>query len=369
MLRVNQLDAVVLDSELHGLLKTQLGRACSGLPAGTLERFRPEVDALFNLLMFRFSVWMQRPTPGMHLQGLRYRNEAAGPPGTPPTASAGPDTLPSVLSGSNDQIALPTASGGEAMPGTTTSAWTLPFTGDAPTKTQRLLHGLLSVGVQWGFARLRRHGLLHGWGGAESGSARHLVWHILRRLETLFRIAWMINLLLFLRQGEYATPVDRLVQMRMVNERIDSGPRPINYQFLNRRLLWDHWAKMAYVVAPLINWGSIRRAVTRSAGRVRREARALGLMSDDPTRVGDGIARLTSMGRGVRLRSAGSGRSVALTACAECGTNPAKTPYVTDCGHVLCYYCARMACTIDPLYACPSCGESFASSRRWSQPR
>lgn len=43
VMRVNQLDAGVLDSELHGLLKTQLGRACSGLPAGTLERFRPEV--------------------------------------------------------------------------------------------------------------------------------------------------------------------------------------------------------------------------------------------------------------------------------------------------------------------------------------
>lgn len=67
-MRVNQLDAGVLDSELHGLLKTQLGRACTGLPAGTLERFRPEVDALFNLLMFRFTVWIQRPTPGMHLQ-------------------------------------------------------------------------------------------------------------------------------------------------------------------------------------------------------------------------------------------------------------------------------------------------------------
>lgn len=66
------------------------------------------------------------------------------------------------------------------------------------------------------------------------------------------------------------------------------------------------------------------------AGRVRREARALGLMSDDPTRVGDGIARLTSMGRGVRLRSAGSGRSVALTACAECGTNPAKVSVSYD---------------------------------------
>lgn len=41
--RVNQLDAGVLDVELHGLLKTQLGRACLGLPSGTLERFKPEV--------------------------------------------------------------------------------------------------------------------------------------------------------------------------------------------------------------------------------------------------------------------------------------------------------------------------------------
>ena len=43
VMRVNQLDAGVLDTELHSLLKTQLGRACTGLPAGTLERFKPEV--------------------------------------------------------------------------------------------------------------------------------------------------------------------------------------------------------------------------------------------------------------------------------------------------------------------------------------
>lgn len=44
VMRVNQLDAGVLDTELHSLLKTQLGRACAGLPAGTLERFKPEVS-------------------------------------------------------------------------------------------------------------------------------------------------------------------------------------------------------------------------------------------------------------------------------------------------------------------------------------
>lgn len=44
VMRVNQLDAGVLDGELHGLLRTQLGRVCVGLPAGTLERFKPEVN-------------------------------------------------------------------------------------------------------------------------------------------------------------------------------------------------------------------------------------------------------------------------------------------------------------------------------------
>ncbi|CAN0441250.1 unnamed protein product, partial [Scytosiphon promiscuus] len=39
-----------------------------------------------------------------------------------------------------------------------------------------------------------------------------------------------------------------------------------------------------------------------------------------------------------------------LTACVECGANPAKTPYLTSCGHVFCYYCARTACTVDPRY-------------------
>lgn len=51
--RVNQLDAGVLDVELHGLLKTQLGRACLGLPSGTLERFKPEVEQQYLVQRYR----------------------------------------------------------------------------------------------------------------------------------------------------------------------------------------------------------------------------------------------------------------------------------------------------------------------------
>ncbi|CAN0189463.1 unnamed protein product [Ectocarpus sp. 6 AP-2014] len=388
VMRVNQLDAGVLDTELHSLLKTQLGRACSGLPAGTLERFKPEVDALFNLLMFRFTVWVHRPTPGMHLQGLRYRSErgrTAGPPSA--TATGGSAAAAAAAAGGSSPLASGweggeggasghggpsntpegVASSTPTFPGLASTA-PLPYWGDAaPTRAQRLVHGLLSVGVQWGFARLRRHGLVHGWGGEDAGSARRVAWHVLGRLETLFRVAWMVNLLLFLKSGKYATPVDRLVRMRMVHDRADPGPRPINYQFLNRRLLWDHWAKMAYVVAPLINWGSVRRAVSGGAGRLRREARALGVFGGSS----GGAGRVSARGLGADAAPAAEAAAaeVVLTACAECGANPAKTPYVTGCGHVFCYYCARVACTVDPRYACPRCGEYFATSRRWSQPR
>lgn len=101
-------------------------------------------------------------------QGLRYRNEAAHRR-TPTVATGAADQLSSVW-GRGNGAGVTDNGTHEATPTGIPSPWTLPFTGDSPTRTQRLLHGLLSVGVQWGFARLRRHGLVHGWGGAESVS-------------------------------------------------------------------------------------------------------------------------------------------------------------------------------------------------------
>ena len=39
--------------------------------------------------------------------------------------------------------------------------------------------------------------------------------------------------------------------------------------------------------------------------------------------------------------------------CAICGEEEAQTPYVTDCGHIYCYYCLKTACLQDDQYACP----------------
>jgi peroxin-2 len=69
--RVDQLDAGVLDAELTKLLHMQLQRVCSLFPQGFMERYKHELDALLRLLLWRFTVWEQAPTPGMRLQNLR----------------------------------------------------------------------------------------------------------------------------------------------------------------------------------------------------------------------------------------------------------------------------------------------------------
>jgi hypothetical protein len=41
--------------------------------------------------------------------------------------------------------------------------------------------------------------------------------------------------------------------------------------------------------------------------------------------------------------------------CVVCKEPEAQTPYVTDCGHMFCYYCLKTACLHDEQFACPRC--------------
>ena len=78
ILRVSQLEASVLDRELQDLLRFQLTKTLSNLPRG--EQFSDDrgedIDALLSLIYFGLSTLVNKPTPGMLLENLRYRNEA-----------------------------------------------------------------------------------------------------------------------------------------------------------------------------------------------------------------------------------------------------------------------------------------------------
>lgn len=88
---------------------------------------------------------------------------------------------------------------------------------------------------------------------------------------------------------------------------------------------------MAYVVTPLVNWNSIRRAVSGGAARLRREALALGVIGGGTASGVFGVRQgrrslvspLSTRDRGEGSVTDGRGAAV-VTACAECGADPAK---------------------------------------------
>jgi hypothetical protein len=196
--------------------------------------------------------------------------------------------------------------------GTSVSSVASSVDAHAPRVSQRLLLGFLCIAGQWSFARLRRHALVAGWadevqhpqsliphtsdaqasngddrgqgerssGTQGGGQWKRRAYRALTRAESLFRLAWLLNFLVFLRVGSYPSLLQRLVGMRLVY-----GPS--------------------------------------------------------------------------------SGGADGDMECVVCGEESAQTPYVTDCGHIYCYYCLKTACLQDDSFSCPRCGTFFATSRRW----
>ncbi|KAK6153644.1 hypothetical protein DH2020_013283 [Rehmannia glutinosa] len=75
--RVNQVDAARLDIEMSAMLKEQMVKIFSLMKPGMLFQYEPELDALLEFLIWRFSIWVDKPTPGNALMNLRYRDERA----------------------------------------------------------------------------------------------------------------------------------------------------------------------------------------------------------------------------------------------------------------------------------------------------
>ncbi|KAI8573066.1 hypothetical protein RHMOL_Rhmol01G0249600 [Rhododendron molle] len=65
----NQVDAHRLDIEMSAMLKEQLVNVFSLMKPGFLFQYEPELDA-FEFLIWRFSIWVDKPNPGNALMNL-----------------------------------------------------------------------------------------------------------------------------------------------------------------------------------------------------------------------------------------------------------------------------------------------------------
>uniref|UniRef100_A0A6A7G7X7 Peroxisome biogenesis factor 2 n=1 Tax=Hirondellea gigas TaxID=1518452 RepID=A0A6A7G7X7_9CRUS len=212
IMRVNQADAEQLDKELGFMLKLQFTQIFKFFEGTFLDRFSPEIQACLDFMIYRFSIYTDKPSAGSLLQNLRYRDEW----------------------NSSDSI----------------GKYEIPY-------ARRVLHGLLSIGGRWLWTRIIRHTTNEGYGGYPQGSRQLRVYKFMRLIENLYQFSSILNFLSFLYAGKYRSLIDRLLGMRLVyNHHLVS--RQVSFEFMNQQLVWSSMSEFLLFIMPLINFQKLR---------------------------------------------------------------------------------------------------------------
>jgi peroxin-2 len=317
-MRVTQLDAAQLDSELNGMLIgrffglfTFLQPPNNNNNNGGVRRWRPELEALLQLLIYRFTTFVGKPSPGNQLQNLEYHGARLS------TAAVRP---PRGLS-----------------------------------RLQRLAFPLGFIGVRYVWTRWRQHVVEAGGavapdddeddavaGAADGGRSRFsAAWRRwlarwTQRVETTYRAAHMLNFVAFLWNGRYRSLLERVLRMRLGYAQPRAAAQ-ISFEFMNQQLVWQAFSDFMLFLLPLVNFGWIRQL----------------------------LVRLYRVVRPLKKPSAAEVAAAAATAgsCAKCDANPITSPFrAVPCGHTFCYYClsaSRLAAEQADAargFKCPTCG-------------
>ncbi|XP_073318191.1 peroxisome biogenesis protein 2 [Primulina huaijiensis] len=216
--RVNQFDAARLDIEMSAMLKEQLVKVFSLTKPGMLFQYEPELDAFLEFLIWRFSIWVDKPTPGNALMNLRYRDEHAF------------ETSSKVRTG---------------------------LEGPGLTVSQKIWYCIATVGGQYVWARLQSFSAFRRWGDTEQRSLGRRSWFLLQRVEGIYKATSFVNLLIFLLTGRYRSLIERALKARLVYESPHMN-RSVSFEYMNRQLVWNEFSEMLLLLLPLLNSSSVK---------------------------------------------------------------------------------------------------------------
>ncbi|KAJ8010825.1 hypothetical protein DPEC_G00079150 [Dallia pectoralis] len=215
VLRISQLDAFELDSALDQLVWNQFSRCFRHLRPGLLTPVEPDLKALLQLLVWRFTVFPSSATVGQSMMNLRYHNTLS-----------------------------------------------LSRRYRAPSRRQTLGLALLTVGPRW--LTERSHSLLLALGMGGGQPADGGLWPALRRalsvITGLTQVANLINFLVFLREGHHPSLTERILGIRAVFSR-PQAVREVAFQYMNRELLWHGFAEFLIFLLPLVNVRKMKTSV------------------------------------------------------------------------------------------------------------
>eukprot|EP01023_Acetabularia_acetabulum_P034402 TRINITY_DN3231_c0_g2_i1.p1 TRINITY_DN3231_c0_g2~~TRINITY_DN3231_c0_g2_i1.p1 ORF type:complete len:310 (-),score=18.20 TRINITY_DN3231_c0_g2_i1:176-1105(-) len=206
VLRVRQLDALILDEELTEMLKDLLIAAFRHIqPHVFRQQFNDELLFVVQTLLFRYSLYVGKPSPGMQLMNLTYDDN----------------------SGQH-------------------------FKQDFNiSKLHRILIFLFQNFGKYAWKKFFQVHNSSPW-----------TWKFQRFVEGGFQVMCVANFCVFLWKGRYRNLVERILGLKL---KYSSPPKPqvLSYEFLNRQLVWKELSEFLLVMLPLINTKYLRRRIRK----------------------------------------------------------------------------------------------------------
>ncbi|XP_056378161.1 peroxisome biogenesis factor 2 [Hyla sarda] len=277
VLRISQLDAIELNKALEQLIWTQFNTCFQGFKPGLLSRFEPEIKAFLWLFLWRYTVYSKNATVGQAILNIHYKNDFSQSPKYQPL-----------------------------------------------NKQQKVWFALISVGGRW--LEERSYDLFSN---NLFGSSFHRMKHAIHVASGLVKVFGLLNFLIFLQQGKFATLTERLLGIRSVFHK-PQGVRQVGFEYMNREILWHGFAEFLIFLLPLINTQKLK-------------------------------AKLFSWCKPVQgLRLIDLSLAVICKECCLCGEWPTM-PHTIGCTHVFCYYCIKSHYIADMYFTCPKCNTQVHS--------
>ena len=341
VMRVNQLDANQLDSELFHMLQGQLRRVFLYFHPRVLADWKSELELLLAVLVYAFTVHVGEPTPGAKLQNLVLSSAKVDP-------SAAFHRLMHATAASSASSSASSAS-------TTTSlsnplsllASSDAFIPQPLSRLQKLSYLTLTAFLPYIHTKLTSHMTLHAWFASPSPFLR-TVYRLASTSQLVLSVLSTVNFLLFLMTGRYATLVLRVLRIRLVYLR-SRVSRQLSFDYMHQQLAFSVLTDFLTFALPFLPWRFLRSLYHSTAAfllphRYKEEAASVG--------------------------SVGGGGSGELDVCGVCGRSERlNTSVVLPCLHVYCWYCCAAHMAEEAVWRCVVCDVIVSGVERWSEER
>ncbi|XP_047478601.1 LOW QUALITY PROTEIN: peroxisome biogenesis factor 2-like [Penaeus chinensis] len=272
--RISQLDSIILTEEAYSLIKSQVLSAVKYAGQNVLTKLEPEIEAGLRYVLLRYTVQEARRSVGQQLLQIKYE-----------------DSVP----------------------------------------VRRLRHYVrLLVFVRW--IRQRAGDVAAVF--FKNENARVIASRVVNQVEILYKMAEVMNLLVFLHQGVYPSVIERVLGLKPVSSSV-GNVRTISYVYFTRELLWHGFAELLAFVLPLINLQYFHNVVRKMLPSSVDE-------EDDDNDIQQEI------------------NFNHQTTCVVCNSLPIL-PHNFGCQHLACYYCIHSSYVSDPTFTCPLCDHTIES--------